>query len=170
MFNLWNSGFLYRHCIYIYLLTIIINNLYNIYLGSPLLCDSLPETDKLIDDYTVNQVDNTNTTVAVPPLNRSSKIKSWLYWRMFIKNSRNYKPYQEFKSSWNENYNFKSAFKSEFQDFNSHPFTYIKNNYQYKMDRVHCENLNKGTNFTRAEIRSLEKNGYKVVDGIIQKI
>jgi len=153
----------------------------------PILLDNTNMLESNVDICTPKQdIDN---PIIITPITPMDKVKSWCYWRLFIRNSSNYQRYSDFKSTWiNNNYNFKSAFKFELKEIKSNPINYIKNNYKYKLHRIeeeskamnaYYESLASAKNqniyspsdmnffykkgYSRAEIKWLGIQGYRVI-------
>lgn len=152
-----------------FFLILILYNLCNLILSfsTPILLDS--DSNDLYCNIKNTNVIEENTT-----RDNNFNTKSWLYWRMFVKNSDNYVSYDQFKGQWiNNNFSFKKAFNKEVFEFKNHPFRYIENHMNNKRLRIkiqsrpveiyHNGNYVKNVGMcTNAELNALYSKGFTV--------
>ena len=111
-------------------------SMFNFLFGNDnILLDNISDIDIVMENNTpeikqdINSKSEYNNNYIIPPsLSMSSKIKSKCYWVLFVRDSPNYKSYDEFKTIWNNNdFKFKSAFIAEFKELKKNPFNYVIN-------------------------------------------
>ena len=123
----WNFVYLISYIIFILILYLV----YNLLFSPDILLDNTPENSSLIL--------NNENNIPKSYLSKRSQAKSWIFWQMFVKNSENYVPFNEFKSVWNDTYSFKYAFKTEIKSILENPINYVKIRHECKSYRLQQE-------------------------------